>query len=478
MTTTDSSPTTTGVPVDPRRWWALAAVATAQLMVGLDLTIMNIALPSAQRDLGFADSDRQWVITAFALGYGGLLLVGGRVSEAIGRRRALLVGAVGFAVASVAGGLAADTGMLLAARAAQGAFGALMTPSVLATLSTTFPVAPDRGKAFGIYGTVMGSSSGLGLVLGGVLAQYLDWRWCMFVNVVVAAIAVGLATYAVRPVPPTRRPLDVPGAVLASLGLVALVFGLARAQTDGWGAAVTIGSLVLGTVVLVVFVAVEARVPSPLLPLRVVRDRRRGGSYLAVLSLAVGIFAALFFLTFFLQDVRGWSPVRTGLGFLPFTVGLMAGARFVGPRLGRPTAALLLPSGLLVIGAGLGLLGVLHSDSGYWMHVMPVFLLVGAGAGWVLVTANSTATLGAGSDTAVAGAMVMTSQQVGASLGTALLSAVAADAAASYVARHPAASLEGVVHGFGVASWAAAGLLVVMAAVVLLVLPRPVVRRG
>ncbi|MFC8733200.1 MFS transporter [Luteimicrobium sp. NPDC057192] len=476
MTTTDSSPTTTAVPVDPRRWWALAAVATAQLMVGLDLTIMNIALPSAQRDLGFADADRQWVITAFALGYGGLLLVGGRLSEAMGRRRALLVGAAGFAVASVAGGLATDTWMLLAARAAQGAFGALMTPSVLATLSTSFPVAPERGKAFGVYGTVMGSSSGIGLVLGGLLTQYLDWRWCMFVNVVVAAIAIGLAAYAVRPVPPARRPLDVPGAVLASLGLLALVYGFARAETDGWRAGVTVGSLALGAVVLVAFVVVEARVPSPLLPLRVVRDRRRGGSYLAVLSLAVGIFAALFFLTFFLQDVRGWSPVRTGLGFLPFTVGLMAGVRFVSPRIGRSTAVLLLPSGLLVIAAGLGLLGALHPDSGYWTHVMPVFLLVGAGAGWVLVTANSTATLGAGPDTAVAGAMVMTSQQVGASLGTALLSTVAADAASSYLARHPASGLAGVVHGFGVASWSAAGMLVAMAAVVFLVLPRRAVR--
>ncbi|GMA23444.1 hypothetical protein GCM10025864_12030 [Luteimicrobium album] len=365
MTTTDLSRTTVEAPADPRRWWALAAVATLQLMVGLDLTIMNIALPSAQRDLGFADADRQWVITAFALGYGSLLLVGGRVSEAMGRRRALLVGAAGFAAASVAGGLAGDTGVLLATRAAQGAFGALMTPSVLATLSTTFPAPPERGKAFGVYGTVMGSSSGLGLLLGGLLTQYLDWRWCMFVNVVVAAVAVGLTVYAVRPVSPVRRPLDLPGALLASLGLVALVYGFARAETDGWGAGVTVGALVVGAALLVGFVAVEARVASPLLPLRVVRDRHRGGSYLAVLSLAVGMFAALFFLTFYLQDVRGWSPVRTGLGFLPLTVGLMAGVRFVSPRLARPSAVLLIPSGLLVIAAGLALLGLLHADSGY-----------------------------------------------------------------------------------------------------------------
>jgi EmrB/QacA subfamily drug resistance transporter len=458
--------------VNSRRWWALAAVAAAQLMIGLDLTIMNIALPSAQVDLGLSDPGRQWVITAFALAYGGLLLLGGRVSEAIGRKRALLIGLTGFAIASAVGAAAANGAMLLGARAGQGVFGALMTPSVLATLAATFPLPAERAKAFGIYGTVMGSSSGIGVLLGGVLTQYLDWRWCMFVNLPVAAIAGAAAVYAVRPVAPVRRRIDVVGAVLATVGLMALVYGFAKAATDGWDATVTVGSLVAGVVVLASFVAVQARTSLPMLPLRVVLNRRRAGSYLAVLSLSIGLFAALFFLTFYLQDVRLWSPVKAGLAFLPLTVGLMVGVRSVARLLVRASAVSLLPAGLLVIAAGLALLGLADVHSGYWLHVMPVFLLVGLGAGWVLVTANSVATLDAGPDTAVAGAMVMTSQQVGASLGTALLSTIASNAAVSYLSAHHASKVEGEVHGFNVASWWAMGLLVVAAGVVALVLPR------
>ncbi|MFD0586332.1 MFS transporter [Dactylosporangium darangshiense] len=416
MTATDTSVANhpAGI-VSARRWWALVAVATAQLMIGLDLTIMNIALPSAQRDLGLSDAGRQWVITAFALAYGGLLLLGGRVSEAIGRKRTLLIGLAGFAIASAVGGAAVNTAMLLGARAGQGIFGALMTPSVLATLAATFPLPAERAKAFGIYGTVMGSSSGIGVLLGGVLTQYLDWRWCMFVNLPVAAIAAAVAAYAVRPAAPVHRRVDVAGALLATLGLMAVVYGFAKAATDGWGAAATIGSLVSGAVVLAAFVVVEARTSVPLLPLRVVLHRRRGGSYLAVLSLAIGMFAALFFLTFYLQDVRAWSPVKAGLAFLPLTVGLMVGVRAAAPLLVRASAVSLLPAGLLVIAGGLALLSFADVQSGYWPHIMPVFLLVGLGTGWVLVTANSTATQDAGPDTAVAGAMVMTSQQVGAS---------------------------------------------------------------
>ncbi len=470
-TTTLSSADAQTTASDPRRWLALASVAGAQLMIGLDLTIMNIALPSAQRDLGLSDANRQWVITAFALGYGGLLLLGGRVSEAIGRKRALLIGLVGFAVASAVGGAAADTAMLLSARAAQGVFGALMTPSVLATLAMTFPVPAERAKAFGIYGTAMGSSSGIGVLLGGVLTQYLDWRWCMFVNLPIAAMAGAGAIYSVRSVPAVRRPIDLLGAVLATTGLMALVFGFAKSETDGWSAHLTVGALVTGVVLLALFVSSQTRVAAPLLPLRVVLDRRRAGSYLAVLSLAVGMFGALFFLTFYLQDVRHYSPVKAGLAFLPLTVGLIAGVRLVTPLLSRGSSVALLPPGLLAISGGLVLLATTGVDSGYWLRIMPVFLLIGLGTGWVLVTANSTATLDAGADTSVAGAMVMTSQQVGASLGTALLSTIASKAAASYLTSHHAAPVVGVVHGFNVASWSAMGFVVSAAVLVTLVLP-------
>ncbi|MDX3005453.1 MFS transporter [Kribbella solani] len=455
MTQTDLTPQV------ERRWWALGAVATAQLMVGIDLTIVNIALPSMQTDLGMPDSSRQWVITLFALGYGGLLLLGGRMSDLIGRRRALLVGLTGFALASALGGAATGGAMLLTGRALQGVFGALLTPAVLATLAASFPSPAERGKAFGIYGAVMGSASGLGILAGGVLTEYLDWRWAMYVNLPIAALAAAGVLFAVPPVERTSGVrIDVLGALLATTGLMAVVFGFGRAESDGWSAPATYASLAAGVVLLVTFLAVQARAASPLLPLRVVRDRKRGGSYLAVFSLAIGMFAALFFLTFYLQTVRHYSPIKAGLSFLPLTVGLMVGVRAVSRLLARASVRSLICPGLLTIAAGLALLGLLRPESNYWLQVMPVFLLVGLGAGWVLVTANSTATLGAGPDSAVAGAMVMTSQQVGASLGTALLSTVAGT-----VAAHSDA-----VHGFNVAGVGAAGFLVVAAFVVYWVL--------
>ena len=475
MTTIDlrTSGARTGTPADPRRWTALVAVAAAQLMIGLDLTIMNIALPSAQRSLHLSAPDRQWVITSFALAYGGLLLLGGRLSDIVGRKRALLIGLSGFALASALGGASATPGMLLAARATQGMFGALMTPSVLATLAATFTVPLERGKAFGVYGTVMGSSSGLGVLLGGVLTEYLDWRWCMLVNLPIAVAAGAATVYAVRPVPRASGDrVDVIGAVLVTLGLMGLVFGFAKAETDGWTSGVSLGPLIGGGVALAAFVWSEHRVAAPLLPLRVVLDRRRGGSYLAVLTLAVGMFAALFFLTFYLQDVRAYSPVKAGLAFLPLTVGLMSGVRMVTPLLSRASAVTLLPLGLLTIAVGLALLAFVRVDSSYWLHILPVFLLVGMGTGWVLVTANSTATLNAGPDTAVAGATVMTSQQIGASLGTALLSTIAGTAAAGYLHTHAGSPLRANVHGLNVASLAATAMLCLAAAAVYLIVPR------
>ncbi|MDX6237079.1 MAG: hypothetical protein QOG10_1894 [Kribbellaceae bacterium] len=455
---------------DPRRWWALTAVATAQLMIGLDLTVMNVALPSVQRSLDLSDPGRQWVITTFALGYGSFLLLGGRLSDLISRRRSLMIGLTGFALASALGGAAIDPAMLLTSRALQGVFAAVLTPSVLATLAATFPTPAERGKAFGIYGTAMGSSSGLGVVLGGVLTEYLDWRWCMYVNLPIAVAAGAGVLYAVRPAPRANGVrVDIAGALLATVGLMALVFGFARAESDGWGAAITIGPLAVGLLALVAFVWAQSRVAAPLLPLRVVLNRRRGGSYLAVLTLAVGMFAALFFLTFYLQNVLGYSPVRAGLAFLPLTAGLMVGVRVVSPLLMRASVRSLLCPGLLAIAAGLALLGLVRVDSGYWLHVLPVFVLVGFGTGWLLVAANSTATFGAGADTAVAGAMVMTSQQIGASLGTALLSTIAGAAAADYFRAHPESAARAAVHGFNVASLSAAGFLCLAALAVFLV---------
>ncbi|WP_406312659.1 MFS transporter [Streptosporangium sp. NBC_01639] len=468
-----STAVTAPAPPDSRRWRALGAIAVGQFMIAVDATIMNISLPSAQRALHLSDSGAQWVITVFALCYGGLLLLGGRLSDLIGRRNCLLIGLAGFAAASILGGAAVNPAMLLLSRALQGVFGALFTPSALALLGTTFTTPAERGKAFGIYGTVMGSSSGIGLMLGGVLTDTLGWRWSMYVSVPIAVAAAAGIAHAVRPAPRlagTR--VDVAGAVLATSGFMALVFGLTRAGADGWSAPLTLGCLAAGVALLALFVLLESRVAQPLLPLRVVLDRSRGSAYLAVLCMAVGNFAAFFFLTFFMQTVLKLSPLVTGLAFLPYTAAIMLAVRLARRLLERAPVRLLLCSGLLSTALALALFGLLRLDSGYAFPLLPILVLLGAGNGWVLVPANGTATLNAGPDTAVAGATVMTSMQIGASLGIALLGTAAGTATAAFLGSHPAATdLAGraTVHGYGVAGMAGAAFLCLAALTVFLV---------
>jgi len=306
-----------GAPGD-RRWLVLVVVAIAQLMVVLDSTIVNIALPSAQRALGFPNSDRQWVVTAYALAFGSLLLVGGRLGDMFSRKRVFIAGLIGFALASALGGASVSFAMLVAARALQGAFGAVLAPSALGTLVSTFQDPRERGRAFGVFGSVAAGGGAVGLILGGALTQYFSWRWCLYVNLVFAAIAVAGALAFIRSSRPATRPaMDWPGAVLAGAGLFLIVFGFSRAESAGWTAAVTIGSLVVGVVLLAGFVAAEQRVSHPLLPLRVILDRTRGGAYFAVFISGIAIFGTFLFLTYYLQVVKGDSPLATGLLFLP-----------------------------------------------------------------------------------------------------------------------------------------------------------------
>ncbi|ONH32517.1 MULTISPECIES: MFS transporter [Protofrankia] len=496
-----------GSAPDPRRWRALAAVASGQLIIAADFTIMNIALPSAQRTLHMSDPSRQWVMTMFALGYGGFLLLGGRVCELLGRRRSLLVGLAGFAAASALGGAATNAAMLLAARGLQGVFGALFTPAVLALIGTTFTTPAERARAFGIFGTVMGSSSGVGLLFGGLITDYLGWRYSLYVSVPIAIVAaVGIlgsvpasrgAGAPASPAGGAGGRLDMVGAGLATVGLMGLVFGFSRAETYGWGTGVTLASLAAGVTLLTAFVVVEARVARPLLPLRVVAHRGRGGAYLAVLCLGIGVFAVFFFLTYYLQAVLGYSPAHAGLAFLPFTIAIMIGVRVVDRLITRAPIRVMLTPGLLSIAAGLAVLGLLRADSSYWSGALPVLALVGFGIGWVMIPANSIATLDAGRDAGVAGAAVMTSQQIGASLGLALLGTIAGTATADYLGSHGAGTAgvggaAGVstgttgelvrvatVHGFNVASLAGAVFLAAGALAVYLVIgPRGAIATG
>lgn len=459
-----------------QRWKALAFIAIAQLMVVLDGTIVNIALPSAQTDLGISDANKQWVITAYALVFGGLLLFGGRIADLWGRRRTFVTGLIGFAAASAIGGAAANEAVLFGARALQGAFGALLAPAALSLLAVMFTEAKERAKAFGIYGAIAGGGGAVGLILGGVLTEYLDWRWTFFVNIPFAAVAAFGAMRFVREPAGSRNSsaLDIPGVVLATAGLVSLVYGFTRAETHGWSEGMTIGLFVASVVLLVAFVAVEARVKAPLLPLRVVTDRNRGGVYLSLGLAIIAMFGLFLFLTYYLQVVQGYSALKTGFAFLPMIAGMIVGSTQIGARLmTRVRPRLLMTPGFLVAGLGMLLLTQLSVDSSYAGLVLPAEILLGLGMGTAFMPAMSLATYGVQPrDAGVASAMVNTSQQVGGAIGTALLNTIAASATTSWVAAHAAEARTlgkqgftnaAAVHGYSTAIWWAVGILALSA---------------
>jgi EmrB/QacA subfamily drug resistance transporter len=461
---------------DPRRWRALAFIAIAQLMVVLDATIVNIALPSAQADLGISDANRQWVITAYALAFGSLLLLGGRVADMWGRKNTFLTGLIGFAGASALGGAAANEAMMFASRALQGAFGALLAPAALSLLAVMFTDGKERARAFGIFGAIAGGGAALGLILGGILTEYLDWRWVFFVNIPIAAFAfVGAVTSVHEPDGTRNRsPLDLPGTVLGTLGLVTLVYGFTRAETEGWSETGTVAMFVLTVVLLAAFVLVERKVKAPLLPLRVVLERNRGGVYLALGLAVIAMFGLFLFLTYYLQVVKGYSPIRSGVAFLPMVAGMVIGSTQLGARLmTRVPARYLMTPGLLVAAVGMLLLTQMTIDSSYAGLLLPAMILLGLGLGTTFMPAMSLATYGVEPrDSGIASAMINTSQQVGGAIGTALLNTIAATATTSYITAHAGGStppelvqLQGMVDGYTTAIWWAVGILVVSAAI-------------
>jgi EmrB/QacA subfamily drug resistance transporter len=469
---------------EPNRWAVLALLGVAQLMVVLDATVVNIALPSAQRALHFSAGNRQWIITAYALAFGSLLLVGGKLGDLFGRKWTLLGGLGGFALASAIGGLSQSFGMLVAARALQGVFGALLAPSALGLLTVTFQGSADRAKAFGIFSAIAAGGASVGLLLGGVLTQALSWRWSLYVNL---AIAVPTALIGWRLLVnerhPTRPHIDLPGAALASGGLFALVYGFSNAETSSWSDPFTVGALTLSAVLMAAFLALERRVEHPLLPLKIVWDRARGGAYATIALAGSAVFAVFLFLTYYLQQNLGFSPLTTGLAFLPMTGMIVLTATTVQTRILPRTGA----KPIVVTGMTLGILGMilftrLAPHAAYVSHVLPGLLLTGVGMGAIFAPAFATATLGVrSSDAGVASAMVNTSQQVGGSVGTALLSTIFASAAASYASAHTSATgVAGAaaVHGYTTAFEWAAGLFGLGLLVALLVLPSQRRTRG
>nr|WP_030318030.1 MFS transporter [Streptomyces sp. NRRL B-3229] len=461
--------TVTRTGEDPRRWWGLVVIALAQLMVVLDATIVNIALPSAQQDLGMSDANRQWVITAYTLAFGGLLLLGGRIADLVGRKRTFMIGLVGFAAASALGGAATGSGMLFAARALQGVFAAVLAPSALSLLTTTFTDPKERGKAFGIYGALAGSGSAIGFIVGGLLTEYLNWRWCLYVNVPIAVIAFfgALVLLHDRPGHAGAR-LDVPGVLLGCGGLVAIVYGFSEAQPRGWSDPLVLTLLFGGVVLLTAFVWWQSRAPMPLLPLHIVKDRNRAGCFLTMGLAVIGMFGLFLFMTYYLQVVLAYSPVRTGLAFLPMTAAIIVGSTQISARLmNRVAPRMLMVPGMVLAASGMVILTQMTVDSSYTTEILPALLLMGLGMGLTFMPVFSTATAGvAPQDSGVTSATVNTSQQVGGSIGTALLNTIATTSSTAYITAHlanPAQKAlvvkEGVVHGYTVAIWWAAGIM-------------------
>ncbi|WP_233199586.1 MFS transporter [Cryobacterium sp. N22] len=452
-----------------RRWWTLSVVALAQLMVVLDSTVVNIALPSAQADLGFSNGDRQWIVTAYSLAFASLLLLGGRLSDLLGRKRTFIIGLIGFAVASALGGAAGTFGWLVAARALQGAFGALLAPTALAVLTTTFTIPKERARAFGVFGAIAGAGGAVGLLLGGFLTEYFDWRWNLYINVVIAIVGVIGAAIFVDHLQRTgpRPKLDIPGTILVSAALFGLVFGFSNAETDGWDSPLTWGMLAGAVVLLVAFVLWQRKAAHPLLPLPIVLDRNRGAAYLSVMIAGAGMFGIFLFVTYYLQTSLGFTPMQTGFSFLPMIAMLVLAAQlstniFV-PRFGPKV---MVPFGMALGALGMVLLTNLDLDSTYAANVLPPLMILGFAMGSIMPASMQTATLGVDRQFAgVASAMVNTSQQVGGSIGTALLNTLAATAAADYVASHLPATAEvaaqAAVTSYATAYWWGAGFFAV-----------------
>ncbi len=454
---------------DPRRWWGLVVIALAQLMVVLDATIVNIALPSAQRDLGMSDGNRQWVITAYTLAFGGLLLLGGRIADVVGRKRTFIIGLIGFAAASALGGAATTAGLLFGARALQGVFAAVLAPSALSLLTTTFTDPKERGKAFGIYGALAGSGSAIGFMVGGLLTEYLNWRWCLYVNVPIAIAAVFGAFALLHDSPGhAGARLDVPGVLLGCGGLVAIVYGFSEAEPRGWTDPLVLGLFAVGVLLLTAFVWWQRRAPVPLLPLHIVKDRNRAGCFLTMGLAVIGMFGLFLFMTYYLQVILGYSPVKTGLAFLPLTAAIIIGSTQISARLlQRVAPRMLMVPGMVLAAGGMLILTQMTVDSSYTTEILPALLLMGLGMGLTFMPVFATATAGvAPQDSGVTSATVNTSQQVGGSIGTALLNTIATTSSTAYITAHlhdPAqkalVTREGIVHGYTVAIAWAAGIM-------------------
>ncbi|MFE1949780.1 MULTISPECIES: MFS transporter [Streptomyces] len=404
---------------------ALTVIAACQLMVVLDATIVNIALPHIQDALKFSTTDLTWVVSAYTLTFGGMLLLGGRAGDILGRRRVFMTGILLFTAASLLGGLAQEPWQLLAARALQGVGGAIASPTSLALITTTFPEGPERNRAFGVFAAVSAGGGAVGLLAGGMLTDWLDWRWVLFVNVPIGILIAVLTPLYITESKRHPGSFDIAGALTSTFGMVALVYGFIRASEEGWRDSLTLGSFGAAVVLLLAFAIVERRAKDPITPLRMFADRNRSGTYVIMLSLAAAMFGMFFFIVLFVQNVLGYSPIKAGLAFLPVTAAIAVGAglsqRFL-PTLG--------PKPFMAAGTALAVLGLtwqtfVTPESSYVSGVLGPMLVFGVGMGLNFVTLTVTAVSGvAQHEAGAASGLLNATQQVGGSLGLSILTTV------------------------------------------------------
>ncbi|MEV0687856.1 MFS transporter [Nocardia sp. NPDC050378] len=476
MTGTELKSEYAAAPANSMRWWALVVLSAAQLMVVLDATVITIALPYAQRDLAITDGDKQWAITAYTLIFGGLLLLGGRMADYLGRRRIFLVGLVGFAVASALAGLAQNTVQLFLGRGLQGAFAALLAPAALSLLSVIFTDVRERARAFAVFAGITAGGVAFGLIVGGALTEFASWRWTLLINTPIALVAVaGALAVIARDIPaPRTGGYDLPGAVTVTLGLVAIVYGFSRAAEHGWLAPSTLGLLGAGCALLLVFVVIEARSTNPLLPLRIPGEINRGGALLTALLIPIAMFAMFLFLSFYYQNTLGYSPLEAGIAFLPFPIGIGIAAGITSsllPKFG--------PRPVMVVGALLGVIGLvwlaqLSYGDGYALSVLPAQVVMAFGMGPLFVGMQAVALHQVrAEDSGVASALLNAAQQVGGAVGTALLTTLSVQAAEHYIAEHPTVDHlveRASIYSYDVAFYVGAGFFLAAAVVIALMI--------
>jgi EmrB/QacA subfamily drug resistance transporter len=457
---------------DPKRWKALAVLGVAYLMVVLDVSIVNVALPSIQLDLGFTTEDLQWVVSGYALTFGGFLLLGGRVGDLLGRRTLFMVGLGLFLVTSLLAGLSTSSEMLIVARLLQGAAGAILSPSVFSIVTVTFAEGAERNKALGILGGIAGSGAAIGVLLGGVLTEYVGWQWIFFVNIPIAAVTLALVPRYVREsrADGLRRHFDSFGAVTVTASLMLLVFGLTQANRVGWGSAQTIGVFIASAVLMAVFLANETRSQSPLVPLGIFRRRTLTGANLVGFGLGTMIFGMFFLLSLYMQQVLGYSALKTGFGYLSVALTVVVAAAVSQAFVTRLGVKPVLVIGMALLGVGLVYFTQVSVGGSYVGDLLPGFLIIGVGMGFSFVPISIAALAGVqGPEAGLASGLINTSQQIGGALGLALLTTVATTHTSSALDSGTARP-EALTEGFSLGFWVAAGFALVALVTTLVVL--------